>query len=102
MASHELHPANFEGLSCSWYGVAATAGEIIVPTDELNGGLTHPKRVFHCSDGNKTVSSASPAKTVVASVAVPRSVYQRIAGARRDMVRHSEAFSQAFNHLVLF
>ena len=77
VVTYELHPANLDGVTCSWYGAASV---------DLH---YYSSRILHCDNTNKTVASvgASPAKVVVASVAIPKSVYLRIAGNRREMVR---------------
>ena len=72
--AYDIRPVNFEGVTCSWYESSSAASSSASSAYQL---FSRNKRVFHCADstGNKTQLPPSKGKVILASVALPKSIY---------------------------
>ncbi|TRY63453.1 hypothetical protein TCAL_01835 [Tigriopus californicus] len=66
--TYSIKVKTFDGVTCTWYNSNGDNG---------NYPRLSPGKVFHCSQVNKTVPSMG--KVILASVAIPKSIYQQIA-----------------------
>ena len=69
LAVERFLPTPYDGLTCTWYSTDT-------PNMVTEYQRFQPKRVFHCSQTNKTLPSKG--KLILASVVVPVTLYQQI------------------------
>ena len=82
--SSQPSPSHFGGLTCTWYSTDTPT--MTVPKI---GQRFSPKRVFHCTQSNKTVPSEG--KKILASLVIPVTLFHQLkrAGVDRDYMESS-------------